>query len=96
MTVKFTTEARSDIFEAADYYEQKEFGLGQRFRDEIGKILITVSSSPFLWRERPGKYRRVNCPVFPYYIAYVVRDETIVVVAIAHVSRKPGFWYDRL
>ncbi|NOX99935.1 MAG: type II toxin-antitoxin system RelE/ParE family toxin [Verrucomicrobia bacterium] len=96
MTVKFTTEARSDIFDAADYYEQKEIGLGQRFRDEIAEILITVSSAPFLWRERSGKYRRVNCPVFPYYIAYVVRDESIVIVAIAHGSRKPGFWHDRL
>jgi plasmid stabilization system protein ParE len=96
MIVEFTTEARADLFEAAEYYEAKEEGLGVRFRNEVAQILQTVGSTPFLWRERPKGYRRVNCPVFPYYLAYVIREESVVVVAVAHGSRKPGFWYDRL
>ena len=38
---------------------------------------------------REGGYRRVNCPVFPYFIAYIVRSETIVIIAVAHSHRKP-------
>jgi len=96
MRVEFTAEARDDLFDAAEYYEQKETGLGQRFRDQIADVLRTVITAPHLWRERPGGYRRVNCPVFPYHLAYVIRGETLVVVAVAHGSRKPGFWRDRL
>jgi hypothetical protein len=44
---------------------------------------------------REGGYRRVNCPVFPYFIAYIIRRETIVIVAVAHSHRKPDYWVDR-
>ena len=42
MNVEFTTESREDLFEAADYYEAKETGLGQRIRDEVSQILRAV------------------------------------------------------
>jgi len=96
MNVEFTTEARADLFESAGYYEEREAGLGKRFRDEISRTLHTVSGSPYLWRERASGYRRVNCPVFPYYVAYAIRNRSIVVVAIVHGARKPGFWHNRL
>lgn len=96
MRVEFTTEAREDLFDAADYYESKDAGLGIRFRDQIADILKVVITAPYLWRERTSGYRRVNCPVFPYYIAYVVRDDALVVVAVAHSMREPGFWHTRL
>ncbi len=96
MIVEFTTEAKRDLFEAAEYYEDREVDLGKRLRDEVAEVLKTVASAPCLWREREAGYRRVNCPVFPYYIAYVIREECVVVVAVAHGSRNPGFWHDRL
>jgi plasmid stabilization system protein ParE len=96
MNVEFTTEAREDLFEATDYYEAKEKGLGQRIRDEVSQILRAVSGAPYLWRERSAGYRRVNCPIFPYYGAYVIRGNSIVVVGVVHGSRKPGFWHARL
>lgn len=96
MRVEFITEARDDLFEAVDYYESKEAGLGLRFRDQVVDVLKVVSTAPYLWRERPSGYRRVNFPVFPYYIAYVVRDDVLVVIAVAHQMRMPRFWQSRL
>ncbi len=96
IAVELTSEAKEDLFEAVDYYEEKTRGLGKRLRDEVATILNTVSSAPYLWRERASGYRRINCPVFPYYIAYVIRDGTIVVVALAASRRKPGYWHARL
>ena len=94
--VELTSEAKGDLFDAVDYYEDKERGLGRRLRDEVASILNTVASAPYLWRERSAGYRRVNCPVFPYYIAYVIREDNLVVVAIAASRRKPGYWHERL
>ena len=96
MNVDFTSEAKEDLLEAVDYYENKEPGLGKRLRDEIASTLSTAASAPYLWRERPSGYRRINCPIFPYYIAYVIRDTTFIVVAVAANMRKPGYWHDRL
>ncbi len=72
MMVDLTSEAKNDLFDAVDYYEDKEQGLGKRLRDEVASMLNTVASAPYLWRERAVGYRRVNCPVFPYLCS--IRD----------------------
>ncbi len=96
MKIDFLPETRRELFEAAEQYETKEPELGVRLRNEVSHVLERILSDPLLWRERQGGYRRVNCPVFPYYVAYVLRGETILIVAIAHGHRKPEFWRDRL
>ena len=96
ITVDLTSEAKNDLFDAVDYYEDKEQGLGKCLRDEVASMLNTIASAPYLWRERAVGYRRVNCPVFPYYVAYVIRDGVLVVIAIAASRRKPGYWHERL
>jgi len=96
MKLEFLPEARSEFAKAVEFYEDKEPGLGKRFKNEIGEICSTIVSHPLLWREREGGFRRVNCPVFPYYIAYFTRGHTILVAAVAHESRHPDYWKRRV
>ncbi len=96
MIVEFLDEAEQELFEAVLWYESKEAGLGQRFRQEVGHVLSRIVDAPLLWRESSGGYRRVNCPVFPYYIPYFIRDKKIIVAAIAHGRRNPGYWKSRI
>ncbi len=96
MNLEFLPEARSEFAEAAEFYENKEPGLGKRFKDEIVEACLTIVAHPLLWREREGGFRRVNCPVFPYYIAYLTRDQTILVAAVAHERRHPNYWQKRI
>ncbi len=95
MTVEFLDDAVEELTEAALWYESKESGLGVRFRDEISNIVSRIAEDPMLWRENEGGYRRVNCPVFPYFIAYIIRDEEIVIIAVGHGHRKPEYWKSR-
>jgi plasmid stabilization system protein ParE len=96
MKFEFLPEARAELLDAATYYESKEIGLGVRYRNEVAHVIGSIVADPTLWRERSGGYRRVNCPIFPYYIAYFVRAETILIAAVAHARRRPGYWRDRL
>lgn len=96
MILEFLAEASAELFEAADYYESKQGGLGRRFRNEVLQVCGLIVQQPLLWRERAGGYRRVNCPVFPYYIAYFIRGDLILVAAVAHGHRRPGYWKQRL
>lgn len=96
MRVSFTGEAKAELFAAVLYYEEVEPGLGKRMRDEISQLVHAIAERPYLWRLRVGGYYRVNCPVFPYYLAYVIRDDCAIIVAVAHASRKPGYFKDRL
>ena len=94
MNVEFLAEAEEELLEAALWYEAREPGLGVRFRVEVARVVSRIAEDPTLWRERGG-YRRVNCPVFPYYIPYFIRGDTIIVAAVAHGHRRPGYWKDR-
>jgi hypothetical protein len=67
MTLEFLPEASAELFAAAEYYESKQAGLGWRFRNELLEVCRQIVQQPLLWRERAGGYRRVNCPVFPFY-----------------------------
>ncbi len=95
MIIEFLEEAELELFEAAAWYESKEPGLGKRFRNEVAHVLDRILEDPMLWRERSIGYRRVNCPVFPYYIPFFIRGEKIIIAAVAHEHRKPGYWKSR-
>ena len=95
MTLEFLEEAKAELIVSAVYFEDKEVGLGVRFRDEVARVCLSIKEDPLLWRERSGGYRRKNCPVFPYYIAFIIRDEKVIVTAVAHEKRKPDYWKGR-
>ncbi len=64
ITVDLTSEARSDLFDAVDYYEDKEQGLGKCLRDEVASMLNTIASAPYLWRERAAGIGELIVPYF--------------------------------
>ncbi len=92
---EFLEEASRNAEEATGYYEGCVAGLGARFRLELENVCAAIVRHPLLWRERPGGYRRVNIPGFPYYVAYIIRDARIIVTAVGHGSRHPDYWKRR-
>jgi toxin ParE1/3/4 len=96
MTLITLDTAEQEFAESVHYYESKERGLGSRFRDEVAAAVNWIVQNPEMPRLRPKGYRRVNLRAFPHYIAYVVRGDTIWIVAIAHGHRRPEFWVKRI
>jgi len=94
--LEFLNDSLAELEAAVDYYESKEPGLGNRFKDEVREICQTILKHPILWRERDGGFRRVNYPIFPFYIAYFIRKDTILIAAVAHESRHPDYWKRRM
>ena len=95
MTIRFVDEARREFLDAISNYEEIRGGLGQRFKDEADRCILWIASHPELYRLRAGLYRRINLRVFPFYIPFVVRDQTLWILAMAHGSRKPRYWICR-
>jgi hypothetical protein len=95
MIIKFLSEAHSELIDAVAYYEGELSGLGQRLWGEVDEHIAWIVRNHEVPRLRPGGYRRVNLQIFPYYISYVVRDQVIWVLAIAHGHSRPEYWIDR-
>ena len=96
MNLEFFPEAKEELIGAALEYEGRQSGLGWRFRQEIRQVIDWIVEHPFVLRERACGYRRLNCPVFQHYVAYIVRGETIFIVAVAHGRQFPDYWRARM
>jgi toxin ParE1/3/4 len=97
MLVEFVPEAEDEIDEAADWYavHGDEDGLDDRFLDEVERVARLVGENPRAWTEIEQGVRRAVLRRFPYSLIYVLRPNDALVLAVAHHSRRPGYWRDR-
>ena len=95
MRVELHPAADAEFAVQVDYYEDREPGLGQRFYREVMATLDWIAEHPALPRLRKD-YRRLNLKVFPFYVAYVVEDELVWVLAVASARKRPRYWRARL
>lgn len=95
MQINFTPQARSELIEAALFYEAIEPGLGTDFEEEVSSFLQSITAAPERPRLRQGGYRRVNLRRFPYYISYAAVQGGLTILAIGHGARKPEYWIGR-
>ncbi len=95
MKKRFLRQALDEFIDAINYYEERQAGLGLRFKNEVDRHVKWILENPLVPRRRSGGYRRVNVKVFPYNIAYIIRGDTLWILAIAHNHRKPEHWIKR-
>ena len=57
--------------------------------------MARVRENPTRWRVIGGDVRRHLILQFPFGIYYTVEKDEIVVWAIMHLHRKPGYWQER-
>ncbi len=96
LVLEFLPEAQAEVECVTVDYESRVPGLGVRFREEVESVCAAIVQHPLLWRERSGGYRRVNLPGFPYYVAFVLRGERVLIASVAHTSRHPDYWKLRM
>jgi len=65
------------------------------FLPETEQAMQAIAESPMTWRIIEGKLRRRLIRRFPFGILYHVEPERIVIVAVAHLRRRPGYWRGR-
>ena len=89
MRIEFGSLARRELFDAAEYYEDRATGLGDRFLDEVARVLGRLKETPIIWPVYHHTARRIRIRRFPYSIVYEVSDDLIVIHAVAHLKRPP-------
>ncbi len=93
MRFRFAQEARSEFAEAARWYA-REAGANQAkaFRNEILRIVRLLVEHPDIGTPSAPPCRRMAVYRFPYDVVYRHDKGTITIVAVAHRSRRPGYW----
>ena len=95
MKVSFQLEAEAEFHHAIDFYEDSEPGLGEAFSSEVLAAIERIRRFPEGWPKYSYRSRRCLCNRYPYSIVYRIHGEEIVIYAIMHHKRHPGYWKDR-
>jgi plasmid stabilization system protein ParE len=93
----FHPGARRDFREAVDYYRQRSPAAARRFTAALDRVLTAIAAQPdrYSWYEPP--FREAILIRYPFSVIYQVTDTgDVQVVAVAHASREPGYWQDRI
>jgi toxin ParE1/3/4 len=97
-TARIAPPASEELAEAVRWYEVKHVGLGGEFFDAVVRAIDLVRHQPEIGAPRSDGlgHRRILVDRFPYQVVYRVRGDELYVVAVAHLSRQPGYWKRRL
>lgn len=95
LPVDYLPGARRDFDESFDWYLQRSAEAAVRFANSVDAALTVVAADPERFAVVDELHR--ECPVkrFPFRIVYRVVENRVLVVAIAHAKRRPGYWHDR-
>ena len=91
MKLEFSELAQLEIEDANAYYNLQQEDLGERFKEHIKESVDSISQFPLLYPKVTEELHRVVVHKFPYSIFYMLFDEKIVIVSIAHQHRKPFY-----
>lgn len=97
MRVELHAGAIRDLDDAIDWYEAQRPGLGVVFLREVARAFEVIAEYPQMWPVWPGRssrprVRRFVLQRFPYSIAYIAQRQRVLILAVAHGRRRPGYW----
>ncbi|MCX6579079.1 MAG: type II toxin-antitoxin system RelE/ParE family toxin [Candidatus Aminicenantes bacterium] len=96
MNYFFHPEAKKELLEAINYYNECGSGLGYIFLEEVEATIDRVIKFPGTWSKLSKNTRQCLTRRFPYGIIYQEKDEGILIIAVMHLHREPGYWKKRV
>src|SRR5579871_6887525 len=85
-----------DTFKVAEWYDEKEPGLGEAFVDDLDLTFELLVKNPSIYSIRFSDVRCIRLRRFVKYgVFYVVNGNEIVVLAIHHGARNTHWMQER-
>lgn len=88
--------AVEEIAEAADYLDQETPGLGDEFIEEVQRTIGRLRLNPYVGPKIESRVHKIRLRRFSYDLIYLIPPSSVIVVAVVHHRRDPGYWGNRL
>jgi hypothetical protein len=89
-------QAEAEFDAAIVYYEERCPGLGLDLAEEVYSASGRICEFPEAWTEVSASTRRCLVGRFPYGVIFQRKAESVRIIAVANLQRRPGYWRDRL
>jgi len=96
LAIRYLPPASDELEEAVNWYASRNLVAAEKFSRVFLAKLNEVAKKPQHWPVDTDGTRQIHLRPFSYYL--VVREirGVLEVVAVAHTSREPGYWRNRL
>ena len=95
MKYVFHPEALKEYADAVRYYTEQRTEVAQAFINAIEDAVYRGRESPTRYNAIDDDVRRCMTRRFPYGILYTIEQDYILILAVMHCSREPGYWKSR-
>lgn len=93
---RYHRQAERELEEAADYYQEKSQRAASNFLRDYENSLHYILNFPEGTSIIEKLVRPKSLLDFPFTIHYMFYDNIVYIVAVAHQSRRPGYWKGRI
>lgn len=94
--IKYHEAAEDELLNEIGYLELRAKGLGRRLDAEIRRAERLIAQFPESAAEiRPG-IRKCILRKFRYSLIYSRENDSVLILAVAHHSRRPEYWVGRV
>lgn len=94
--VRFHSEANREYLSALAWYADRSPDAALDFEREFQRAILAIAEAPERWPVYPSRCRRYVLHQFPFSIVYRAYELDVLVLAVAHAHRRPGYWRKRL
>jgi toxin ParE1/3/4 len=96
MRARYSKEARQEFLAQLSYYAAGNPRSAVQFRQAIEAAVNRAVEFPNAGTPLRHQVRRVLVRRFPFSVIYRLEGDEIVVYAVAHHAREPGYWESRI
>lgn len=94
--IEFHPLARDELRQALLWYRAKSTRAAQRFVNQVHQAVVRLAVDPLSYPVIRRGFHYVRVSRFPFVLVYRIRSEKdVFVVAVAHTSRRSGYWKRR-
>ncbi len=93
---RFLPAAEAELLREVGYSSQSRSGAGVRFQAAVAAVVELASRQPQAGVPGPHGTRNRRVQGFPFSVVHRASTDTLLVVAIVHHRRKPGYWASRI
>jgi hypothetical protein len=93
--LRFHPEAEEEYLASLSWYGERSPIAATKFESVVEDALKTIGKAPQRWPIYFDNFRKYVLRQFPFSIIYQDFPSEIVVFAVAHAGRRPGYWRER-
>jgi plasmid stabilization system protein ParE len=87
--------ALEEALAATRWYLERDERVADAYDAELSRAFDQIERAPETWPSHHYGTHRFLLRRFPYELVYKIYPDVVVIVAVAHCKRKPGYWQHR-